>query len=200
MLMPPFNQIRCSPPHNPPCWRSPGALRGDMPAPTRPMLHMHLDMGMDMEPARPEDKLELSMDDKLARAGGFGLCQWLTSSTAFCAWVVHGAQVMSMAYIGPAAAAEFVEDATLVRLNGSLFFLGWLFGVGIWGQLAARHGWLRALGCVEVLVAVVVAELVKLEVAVLVSEDVAVEVLVAVVVAELVSVDITVLVRVELSV
>ncbi len=109
---------------------------------------------MDLEPARPEDKLELSMDDKLARAGGFGLCQWLTSSTAFCAWVVHGAQVMSMAYIGPAAAVEFAEDATLVRLNGSLFFLGWLFGVGIWGQLAARHGWLRALGCVEVLVVV----------------------------------------------
>ena len=100
-----------------------------------------------------DGKLELSMDDKLASTGGFGLCQWITSGTAFCAWVIHGAQVMSMASIGPAAAAEFVADATLVNLNGSFFFLGWLVGVGLWGKVAARYGWLTALGCVEVLAA-----------------------------------------------
>ena len=73
----------------------------------------------------------LSVDALLTSAGGFGKAQMLTTAVALFAWVVHGAQVMSMAFVAPAAAIEFAEEATAVRMTGSFFFLGWLLGLAL---------------------------------------------------------------------
>ena len=82
-----------------------------------------------------------SVDTILAAAGGFGRAQALVTGLALMAWVVHGAQVMSMAFVAPAAAAEFSAEATAVKMTGSFFFLGWLLGLSLWGRLASRRGW-----------------------------------------------------------
>ena len=96
----------------------------------------------------------LSVDALLTSAGGFGKAQMLTTAVALFAWVVHGAQVMSMAFVAPAAAIEFAEEATAVRMTGSFFFLGWLLGLALWGRLASQRGWLVALCCIEICVAI----------------------------------------------
>ena len=64
---------------------------------------------------------------------------------AFVVWAVHGAQVMSMVFVGPAAAEEYASDGTAIKLSGSYFFAGWLVGLAVWGRLAARRGWMVAL-------------------------------------------------------
>ena len=59
-----------------------------------------------------------------------------------------------MAFVAPAAAIEFAEEATAVRMTGSFFFLGWLLGLALWGRLASQRGWLVALCCIEICVAI----------------------------------------------
>ena len=68
--------------------------------------------------------LPRSTDELLQASGGFGRAQAGIVAVAFVAWVVHGAQVMSMGFVGPAAAEEFYEEATAVKLAGSAFFAG----------------------------------------------------------------------------
>ena len=51
----------------------------------------------------PPARRTKSMDDLLDDAGGFGAAQALTTAFAFACFVVHGAQVMSMAFVAPAA-------------------------------------------------------------------------------------------------
>ena len=106
--------------------------------------------------ARDAAKLDgtASVDSELVAAGGFGFAQLLIMALAISAWIVHGAQVMSMAFVAPAAAQEFSDDATAVRLTGSFFFLGWLIGLSLWGRLSSQRGWLTALCWIEVCVAV----------------------------------------------
>ena len=94
-----------------------------------------------------------SVDAALAASGGFGLAQALVMFVALFAWIVHGAQVMSMAYVAPAAAAEFSDDATAIRLTGTFFFTGWLVGLTLWGRLSSTRGWLFALVWIELAVA-----------------------------------------------
>lgn len=96
----------------------------------------------------------ISIDGLLEACGGFGRMQGLTTACAFTFLIVHGAQVMSMAYLGPAAAAEYESEGAVMRLSGSFFFVGWLAGLPLWGRLAARRGWLSALSCMELCVVV----------------------------------------------
>jgi len=107
-----------------------------------------------------------SMDEQIEAAGAFGRAQLITSAYAFAAWTVHGMQVMSMAFTAPAAAAEFdadrgsgggggggsAGDAAAMKLTASFFFAGWMLGLSIWGGLAARRGWLVALGAIQLCV------------------------------------------------
>ena len=95
-----------------------------------------------------------SIDDHLEACGSFGKAQCQVMLVAFCGWVVHGAQVMSMAFVAPAASQEFANEATAVKMSASFFFLGWFLGLYIWGSLASRKGWLPTLGIVEILVAI----------------------------------------------
>lgn len=95
---------------------------------------------MDERPAH-----ETTMDELLLQAGGLGRCQLLVTAYAFVVWAVHGAQVMSMVFVGPAAAEEYASDGTAIKLSGSYFFAGWLVGLAVWGRLAARRGWMVAL-------------------------------------------------------
>ena len=95
------------------------------------------------------------MDDLLDDAGGFGAAQALATAFAFACFVVHGAQVMSMAFVAPAAATlDFADSPTQMKLTGSFFFAGWLLGLFLWGRVAARRGWLAALFFVEAGVAI----------------------------------------------
>ena len=113
-----------------------------------------------------------SLDALFVAAGGFGKCQWLVLGVALWAWVVHGAQVMSMVFVGPLVNAEFTDHPTLLQLAGSFFFAGatlftrppdpirhmaqpvdrtgWFCGLSLWGWLAVRRGWLAALFWIEV--------------------------------------------------
>ena len=103
----------------------------------------------------PPARRTKSMDDLLDDAGGFGAAQALTTAFAFACFVVHGAQVMSMAFVAPAAATlDFAGSPTQMKLTGSFFFAGWLLGLFLWGRVAARRGWLAALFFVEAGVAV----------------------------------------------
>ena len=101
--------------------------------------------------ARPPGE---TMDEMLAATGGFGRLQMLVTCAAFCAWVVHGAQVMVMAFVGPAAAVEYASEGAVMKLTGSFFFAGWLLGLTLWGRLAAKRGWLAAFVVIECCVAV----------------------------------------------
>ena len=91
-----------------------------------------------------------TVDEMLVAAGGHGRMQSCITFGAFMAFLVHGAQVMVMAFVGPAVAAEYAsEGPKLMKLTGSFFFAGWLVGLAVWGQLAARRGWIKAFACVE---------------------------------------------------
>ena len=95
----------------------------------------------------PPARRTKSMDDLLDDAGGFGAAQALTTAFAFACFVVHGAQVMSMAFVAPAAATlDFAGSPTQMKLTGSFFFAGWLLGLFLWGRVAARRGQLGAEG------------------------------------------------------
>ena len=106
----------------------------------------------------PETPAGESIDSLLEQAGGHGRCQWLTTAFGVYLWAVHGGQVMAFVYIGPAVEAEFAgeagsdEERWLLRLSGSFFFAGWIAGLGLWGWLGTRHGWLVSLACMESLV------------------------------------------------
>lgn len=86
-----------------------------------------------------------TLDDKLLLAGGLGRFQYAITAFAFAVWAVHGAQVMSMAFVGPAVVLEYDQEGAAIRLSGSFFFAGWLLGLLVWGRLAGRAGWMRAL-------------------------------------------------------
>ena len=90
------------------------------------------------------------MDRLFELAGGFGWCQQQVLAVALWAWIAHGAQVMLMVFVAPGVADEFDEQPTLMRLTGSFFFAGWFCGLGLWGWLAGRRGWLHALFLIEV--------------------------------------------------
>jgi len=95
-----------------------------------------------------------SIDTLLEQAGGFGRCQWITTAFGVYLWAVHGGQVMAFVYIGPAVEAEFDDEDSrwLLRLSGSFFFAGWIAGLGLWGWLGSRKGWLVSLASMESLV------------------------------------------------
>lgn len=94
---------------------------------------------------RGEEPPRSTIDDKLLRAGGLGKCQFLITLFAFGVWAVHGAQVMSMAFVGPAVAMQYPEEGAIVKCSGSFFFAGWLLGLAVWGRLASGTGWMPAL-------------------------------------------------------
>ena len=119
------------------------------------------------EPAAPLEALPLfprtfsedgfmSVDGLLRQAGGFGNCQRLTTLFGFYLWAVHGAQVMAFVFVGKQVENEFEDDDErwLLRLTGSFFFIGWMAGLGLWGWLASKNGWLVALAWMEAMVVV----------------------------------------------
>ncbi len=104
--------------------------------------------------AAAEQVADSSIEAELARAGDFGPAQRRYAAFATMAWAVHGAQVMSMVFVTKHAARAFPDDATLVRLNPTFFFAGWLAGLTLWGWMAARRGWLASLFAIEACVLV----------------------------------------------
>ena len=73
-----------------------------------------------------------TLDSRIEAAGGFGRAQACILAFSFAVWLVHGLQVMSMAFVGPAAAAEYAAEGKVVRLTGSFFFAGWFVGLSLW--------------------------------------------------------------------
>ena len=119
------------------------------------MCRRDVDVQPEASPLFPRNLSEdgfLSIDGLLRQAGGFGRCQWMTNLFGVYLWAVHGAQVMTFVFIGTAVEEEFADDRWLLRLTGSFFFVGWMGGLGLWGWLASKHGWLIALAWMEALV------------------------------------------------
>ena len=100
--------------------------------------------------AGEEDMEPLSMDNLFEISGGFGRSQQYVLAVALWAWIAHGAQVMLMVFVAPGVTEEFDDQPTLMRLAGSFFFAGWFCGLGMWGWLAGKRGWLHALFLIEI--------------------------------------------------